>query len=152
MSGHKNGTKTADYNPRVVYYIFQRSKSMAKRLFVGSLPYSADSAQLETLFSQAGKVESVNVITDRYSGRSKGFAFVEMGTEDEAKNAIKTLNGYSMDGRNIVVSEARPQENRESGGGSAGGGWRSDNRGGSRPPRSAGHGGRDRRGFSRPRY
>lgn len=97
---------------------------MAKRLFVGSLPYETTSQQLEELFSQAGKVESVNVITDRYSGRGKGFAFVEMTTEEEAKKAIETLNGYSLNGRSIVVNEARPQEdrgNRPNRGGGAGG-------------------------------
>lgn len=85
---------------------------MAKRLFVGSLPYSATNSQLEELFAQAGKVESVNVITDKFSGRGKGFAFVEMVDEEGAQKAIKTLNGYSMDGRTIVVNEARPREDR----------------------------------------
>lgn len=85
---------------------------MAKRLFVGSLPYDATNAQLEELFSQAGKVESVNVITDRYTGSGKGFGFVEMATEEEAKKAIKTLNGANLAGRTIVVNEARPQEDR----------------------------------------
>jgi len=85
---------------------------MAKRLFVGSLAYDITNSQLEELFSAAGKVESVNVITDRYSGQGKGFGFVEMATEDEAKNAIKTLNGTNFGGRTIVVNEARPQEDR----------------------------------------
>lgn len=85
---------------------------MAKRLFVGSLPYDTTNAQLEELFSQAGKVESVNVITDRYSGQGKGFGFVEMTTEEDAQKAIKTLNGHDMNGRPIIVNEARPQENR----------------------------------------
>jgi len=85
---------------------------MAKRLFVGSLSYDATNSQLEELFSQAGKVESVNVITDRYSGRGKGFGFVEMATEEEAKKAIKILNGHDLNGRTIVVNEARPQIDR----------------------------------------
>lgn len=85
---------------------------MAKRLFIGSLPYDATNSQLEELFSQAGKVESVNVITDRYTGQGKGFGFVEMATEEEAQKAIKTLNGASLGGRTIVVNEARPQEDR----------------------------------------
>lgn len=85
---------------------------MAKRLFVGSLPYDATNSQLEELFAQAGKVESVNVITDRYTGAGKGFGFVEMATEAEAQKAIKTLNGASLGGRTIVVNEARPQEDR----------------------------------------
>jgi len=85
---------------------------MAKRLFVGSLPYSATSAQLEELFAQAGKVASVNLITDRFSGQSKGFAFVEMETEEEAKAAISKFNNFELDGRKIVVNEAKPQEDR----------------------------------------
>lgn len=87
---------------------------MAKRLFVGSLPYSATGAQLEELFAQVGKVASVNLITDKFSGRSKGFAFVEMATEEEAKEAISKLNNSELDGRKIVVNEARPQEDRGS--------------------------------------
>jgi len=90
---------------------------MAKRLFVGSLPYETTTSQLEELFSKAGKIESVNVITDRYTGRGKGFGFVEMATEEEAKKAIKTLNGYDLNGRSIVVNEARPQEDRSRQGG-----------------------------------
>lgn len=86
---------------------------MAKRLFVGSLPYETTDAQLEELFSQAGKVESVKVIIDRYSGKGKGFGFVEMATEEDAKKAISTLNGHNLGGRTIVVNEARPQENRD---------------------------------------
>ena len=88
---------------------------MAKRLFVGSLPYSATSAQLEELFSQAGKIQSLNLITDKFSGQSKGFAFVEYATEEEAKEAITKLNNFELDGRKIVVNEARPQEDRNQG-------------------------------------
>lgn len=85
---------------------------MSKRLFVGSLPYAATSNQLEELFAQIGKVVSAAVITDRFSGRSKGFGFVEMETEEEAQNAIQKLNGYNLDGRPIIVNEARPQADR----------------------------------------
>lgn len=85
---------------------------MSKKLFVGGLSYSATNSQLEELFSQAGKVESVNVIIDRYSGQGKGFGFVEMVSEEDAQNAIKTLNGSDFNGRKINVSEARPQEDR----------------------------------------
>ncbi|MBI3282793.1 RNA-binding protein [Candidatus Curtissbacteria bacterium] len=85
---------------------------MAKRLFVGSLPYIATSAQLEELFAKIGKVASVNLITDKFSGQSKGFAFVEMETEEEAKEAIAKLNNTELDGRRIVVNEAKPQEDR----------------------------------------
>ncbi|MDP3998946.1 MAG: RNA-binding protein [bacterium] len=90
---------------------------MAKRLFVGRLPYEVTSSQLEELFSQAGKVEMVNVITDRFSGQGKGFAFVEMASDEEAQKAIQTLNGYNLNGRSIVVNEAHPQEERSKGGG-----------------------------------
>lgn len=90
---------------------------MAKRLFVGRLPYETTNTQLEELFAQAGKVESVNVITDRFTGQGKGFAFVEMATEEEAQKAVQTLNGYNLNGRSIVVNEARPQEDRNKTGG-----------------------------------
>jgi len=94
---------------------------MAKKLFVGSLPYSATQAQIEELFKKAGTVASAQLITDRYSGQSKGFAFVEMSTDEETEKAIKELNGYNMDGRTIVVNVAKPKEerpfdNRRSGG------------------------------------
>lgn len=97
---------------------------MSKRLFIGSLPYEATDAQLEEIFAAAGTVVSAKVIIDRYSGRGKGFGFVEMSTEEEAKKAIETLNGYNLNGRAIVVNEARPQEDRSnrSGGGSTGSG------------------------------
>ncbi|MEX2027982.1 MAG: RNA-binding protein [Candidatus Curtissbacteria bacterium] len=86
---------------------------MAKRLFVGNLPYSATSATLEELFSQVGKISSLNLITDKFSGQSKGFAFVEYATDGEADEAIKKFNGHEVDGRKMVVNEARPQENRD---------------------------------------
>jgi len=95
---------------------------LAKKLFIGSLPYSATQAQLEELFSQVGTVESAAVIIDRESGQSKGFGFVEMSTEAEAQEAVSKFNGYTMDGRAIVVNEARPQAPRPAfgGGGSRG--------------------------------
>lgn len=85
---------------------------MVKRLFVGSLPYSVTQGQLEELFSQAGKVASCNLITDKFSGQSKGFAFVEMSTDEETNEAIKKFNNFELDGRRIVVNEARPKEDR----------------------------------------
>ena len=85
---------------------------MAKRLFVGGLPYDTTNQQLEELFAQSGTVVSANVITERYSGRGKGFGFVEMSSEEETKKAIETLNGHNLNGRAIVVNEARPQEDR----------------------------------------
>ncbi len=85
---------------------------MAKKLFVGSLPYSATQPQIEEMFAKIGKVISAQLITDKYSGQSKGFAFVEMSTDEEAEKAIKELNGYSMDGRSLVVNIAKPKEER----------------------------------------
>lgn len=85
---------------------------MAKKLFVGSLPYSATQAQVEDLFKKSGTVASCQLITDKYSGQSKGFAFVEMSSDDEADKAIKELDGTEMDGRKIVVNVARPKEDR----------------------------------------
>jgi len=90
---------------------------MGKKLYVGNLSYSVDSNQLNELFTQAGSVESANVIMDRDSGRSKGFAFVEMSDAAEAQQAIGKYNGFSLDGRALNVSEAKPQENRTSRGG-----------------------------------
>src|SRR5260221_1268328 len=97
---------------------------MAKRLFIGNLPYDTTSNQLEELFAQVGPVESVNVITDKFTGQGKGFAFVEMNTEEDAQKAIQTFNGQQFNGRAIVVNEARPQEDRggRGGGGGFGGG------------------------------
>jgi cold-inducible RNA-binding protein len=86
---------------------------MATKLFVGSLPYAVTDEELSEMFSGAGTVVSAKVIMDRDSGRSKGFGFVEMSTDDEAKAAISQLNGKDVNGRAIVVNEARPQENRE---------------------------------------
>ena len=86
---------------------------MAKRLFIGNLPYSATEQQLTEIFSEAGKVESVSIITNRETGRSKGFGFVEMSSDAEAAEAVAKLNGHSFDGRPLVVSEARPQVPRE---------------------------------------
>ena len=104
---------------------------MGKKLFIGNLSFSVSSESLQSLFSQAGTVESAKVITDRDSGRSKGFAFVEMSSDDEAAACISEFNGRELEGRAINVSEARPQAPRENrgfgGGGGRGGGY---NRGG----------------------
>ncbi len=85
---------------------------MAKRLFVGGISYGTTTEQLEELFSKVGKVVSCNVITDRFSGQSKGFAFVEMETDEQAGKAISELNGTTLDDREIAVNEARPREDR----------------------------------------
>ena len=94
---------------------------MAKRLFVGSLSYDVTQPQVEELFATVGKVSSADLITDKFSGNSKGFAFVEMSSDEEAEKAIKELNGKELGGRAIVVNEARPREERPSGGSNRGG-------------------------------
>jgi RNA recognition motif-containing protein len=86
---------------------------MSKKLYVGNLPYSATDQSLADTFSECGSVQSAKVIMDRDSGRSKGFAFVEMSTESEASEAINRFNGTQLDGRAMNVSEAKPQAPRE---------------------------------------
>lgn len=95
---------------------------MGKKLYVGNLPYSTDQQALETAFGAFGTVDSAVVISDRDTGRSKGFGFVEMSSDAEAQAAIEGLNGTSMDGRNITVNEARPRAPRPDRGGYGGGG------------------------------
>ncbi len=109
------------------------------KLYVGGLPYSTSDTQLEELFSAHGAVESARVITDRMTGRSKGFGFVEMSSDAEARAAAEKLNGTELEGRTLVVSEARPREPRGGGfGGGGGGGGRGRGGGG------GGGGGRNR--------
>ena len=109
---------------------------MAQKLFVGSLSWNTTDDTLQQFFAQAGNVVSAKVITDRETGRSRGFGFVEMGSEEEAQKAVQELNDKELDGRQIKVNEARPMEDRSQGGGgrSFGGGSR-DSRGGDRRPR-----------------
>jgi RNA recognition motif-containing protein len=95
---------------------------MGRKLYVGNLPYSATEDTLREAFGACGTVESANVITDRDSGQSKGFGFVEMSSDSEAQNAIQTLNGSTMDQRQIKVNEAKPKAPRSGGGGYGGGG------------------------------
>ncbi len=101
---------------------------MGKKLYVGGLSYGTSEASLENLFSQAGLVDSVRIITDRETGRGKGFGFVEMSTDNEALQAINLFNGTEFEGRTITVNEARPQTDR--GGGGGGGGYRGGGGGG----------------------
>ncbi len=96
---------------------------MGAKLYVGNLPYSVTEEKLQQHFAQHGSVISARIITDKFTGRSKGFGFVEMSSDQEAERAVTALNGTEFEGRNIVVSEARPQQPRM---GSGGGG---------RPPR-----------------
>ena len=95
---------------------------MAAKLYVGGLAYSVNDNELNAFFAEVGKVISAVVIKDRDSGQSKGFGFVEMENDSDAKTAIETLNGKDLSGRSITVSEARPQEDRRSSGGGGGGG------------------------------
>lgn len=86
---------------------------MGRKLYVGNLPYSATEGSLAELFARFGTVESVTIVTDRDTGRSKGFGFVEMATDGEAADAIHRMNGSELDGRRLTVSEARPREPRQ---------------------------------------
>ncbi|OGZ28999.1 MAG: RNA-binding protein [Candidatus Niyogibacteria bacterium RIFCSPLOWO2_01_FULL_45_48] len=95
---------------------------MAKKLYVGGLSYSTTEDTLKSFFSEAGTVETATVIMDRMSGRSKGFGFVEMSTDEEAQKAVEMFNGKELDGRNLTVNEARPMQPRAERGGFGGGG------------------------------
>ncbi len=101
---------------------------MSNKLYVGNLSFRVTSEDLHEYFAAAGAVESANVVFDRETGRSRGFGFVEMASEDDANNAIAQFNGQEYDGRNMVVNEARPREDR--GGGGGGGGRRGGGGGG----------------------
>lgn len=106
---------------------------MPAKLFVGNLSFQATEEDLRELFQQAGTVETVRIITDQFTGRPRGFGFVEMTTKEEATKAVEMLNGRLFRDRNLVVDEARPQPQRSGGGGERGGG--------SRGPRPGGGGG-----------
>ncbi|MDB5322694.1 MAG: recognition motif protein [Phycisphaerales bacterium] len=93
---------------------------MGRKIYVGNLSYSTTSSDLEQLFTAHGQVQSAEVISDRATGRSKGFGFVEMGSDDEATAAINALNGLEHDGRNLTVNEAKPKEDPPRGGGGGG--------------------------------
>ena len=105
---------------------------MGKKLYVGNLPYSVRDGDLEQAFGQFGSVTSAKVMMERDTGRSKGFGFVEMGSDEEAQSAINGMNGQPLGGRSVVVNEARPMEERppRSGGGGFGGGGRREGGGG----------------------
>jgi RNA recognition motif-containing protein len=91
-------------------------ENMSNKLYVGGLPYSVTEGQLEEIFSQHGSVQSARVISDKFTGRSRGFGFVEMATTEEAQKAMAALNGTQLEGRTLVVNEAKPQERRPAGG------------------------------------
>ena len=127
---------------------------MGKKLYVGNLSYGVDSSALEELFSQHGQVVSAQVISDRETGRSKGFGFVEMGSDAEATAAIAAMNGQQHDGRALTVNEAKPREERPRGGGGGGGygGGGGGGRGGGGGGYGGGRGGGGDRGGGRDRY
>ena|SRR5689334_9584149 len=97
---------------------------MGRKLYVGNLPYEIGEGELQELFGRAGSVESVTVMRDQMTGRARGFAFVEMSTDEEAQQAIDAVNGTQVGGRNLTVNEARPKAARSGGGGDFGGGRR----------------------------
>jgi cold-inducible RNA-binding protein len=105
---------------------------MAKKLYVGNLAYSTTQESVRELFAQAGDVADVALITDRETGRPKGFGFVEMATEEGAQEAIRRFNGFTLDSRALTVNEARPREERSGGGFGGNRGGNRDNRGGGR--------------------
>ncbi len=117
---------------------------MGRKLYVGNLPFSADNQTLQNLFGQCGAVESINLITERDTGQSKGFAFVEMASNSEAQKAIEELNGTTLDGREIKVNEAKPKATRDDrrGGGYRGGGGYGGRGGGGYGGRGGGRGNR----------
>ncbi len=122
---------------------------MGSKLYVGNLSYNTNSSSLEQLFSQHGTVQSAEVIADRETGRSKGFGFVQMGSDEEAAAAIAALNGVEHEGRAISVSEAKPREDRPRGGGGGGGrgGYGGGGGGGGRGGYGGGGGGGGRGGY-----
>jgi len=101
---------------------------MGRKLYVGNLPYEIGETDLQDLFARAGTVDTVHVMRDQMTGRARGFAFVEMSTDDEAQKAIKELNEFQLGGRNLTVNEARPKTDRGGGGGGGYGGGGSNRR------------------------
>jgi RNA recognition motif-containing protein len=124
------------------------------KLYVGNLPYNIDDRELAGVFERHGEVSSVKIVTDRETGRSRGFGFVEFANREEGEAAMEALNGYSFSGRPLTVNEARPQENRGGGRGGFGGGGGGGRGGfggdrGERGGERSGWGGDDRRGGGR---
>jgi RNA recognition motif-containing protein len=120
---------------------------MSTKLYVGNLAFQTTSQELQELFATAGTVESASVVEDRDTGRSRGFAFVEMSTKEEAAAAIDQFNGKEVGGRALKVNEAKPRENRSGGGGGGGRGGFGGNRGGFGGNRGGGGGGRSGGGY-----
>jgi RNA recognition motif-containing protein len=126
--------------------LFQASE-MAKRLYVGNLPYTLGSEELQELFEQFGAVRSAQVLSDRETGRSRGFGFVEMDNDQEAEAAIESLDGKEHDGRRLTVNEARPREPGGGGGGGGGGRGGGGGYGGGGGRGGGGYGGGGRGGY-----
>jgi RNA recognition motif-containing protein len=121
--------------------VIARRSAVGKKLYVGNLTYNVNETDLQELFSHYGTVQSAQVIVDRDTNRSKGFGFVEMGSDAEAQAAIQGLHEHEYDGRRLTVNEAKPREARGGGGGGYGGGGRSGGGGGYGGGRSGGGGG-----------
>jgi cold-inducible RNA-binding protein len=117
---------------------------MSMKLYVGNLSFNTSTQDLEQMFGEIGTVESTNIIEDRDTGRSRGFGFVEMSTKEEGENAISTLNGKEIDGRQLTVNEAKPREDRGGGGGNRGGGRGGYGGGGGNRGGGGGYGGGSR--------
>ena len=118
---------------------------MGSKLYVGGLPYSVTGDRLQEIFSEHGTVESASVISDKFTGQSRGFGFVEMSSGAEAQKAIESLNGTQLDGRTLTVNEAKPMAKREGFGGGGGGGGNRGGGGGGRGGRGGDGGGRGNR-------
>src|SRR3954462_12900749 len=118
---------------------------MGSKLYVGNLSFNTTEADLKDAFGAAGKVESVELIQDKFSGKSRGFGFVTMASDQDAQNAISQFHGKELDGRALTVNEARPREERPQGGGGGGGGYRGGGGGGGGGYRGGGGGGGGRR-------
>jgi cold-inducible RNA-binding protein len=108
---------------------------MGTKLYVGNLPFSTTENELQELFAQAGAVQEVTLMQDKFTGKSRGFAFITMGSEQDAQNAINQLNGKAIEGRSLTVNEARPREPRPPGGGGGGRGYGGGGYGGGRRDR-----------------
>jgi len=133
-------------SPQLAFKVPDRRSSQVKKLYVGNLPFSASEEQLQEWFGQAGvNPSAISLIRDRFTGQSRGFAFIEIASDEDADRAINSLNGQNFGGRNLVVNEARPQTERSAGGGGRGGyGGGGGGRGGDRGGRGGGGRGGDR--------
>ena len=124
---------------------------MGNKLYVGNLPFNTTENELQELFAQAGTVQEVMLMQDKFTGKSRGFAFVTMGSDQDAQNAISKFNGHTMDNRALTVNEARPRESRPPGGGGGGGGGYGGGGGGGYGGGGGGGGGRGRGNGGGPR-